>query len=139
LESYIVEVNNTEYEVTIRENDRVENNDKIKKDNQTEVNKTPEQKTEKEKSQPERKDQRKQTVSAEGIEVNAPMTGKVLSIKVDKGSRVKRNQVIMTLEAMKMETEIVAPADGIIKEILISEGSRCKQEDTLIVIEDGGE
>lgn len=50
--------------------------------------------------------------AAGGIKVNAPMPGKVLSIKANVGQAVKKGDVILILEAMKMENEIVAPEDG---------------------------
>lgn len=50
--------------------------------------------------------------AAGGTTVEAPMPGKVLDVKVAAGQAVKFGQVVITMEAMKMETEIVAPADG---------------------------
>ena len=44
--------------------------------------------------------------------VEAPMPGKILNIKVSEGQAVKFGEVVVIMEAMKMETEIVAPADG---------------------------
>ena len=61
---------------------------------------------------------------AEGsVKINAPMPGKILSVKVAAGQAVKKGEVIMILEAMKMENEIVAPADGTVASINASEGS----------------
>ncbi len=57
------------------------------------------------------------------IKVSAPMPGKVLSIKAPVGTKVSRGQVILILEAMKMENEIVAPEDGTVASIEISEGA----------------
>ena len=45
------------------------------------------------------------------VKINAPMPGKVLSVKASAGAAVTKGQVIMILEAMKMENEIVAPQD----------------------------
>ena len=50
--------------------------------------------------------------AAGAVKVNAPMPGKVLSIKANVGQAVKKGEVILILEAMKMENEIVAPEDG---------------------------
>lgn len=47
--------------------------------------------------------------------VEAPMPGKILNIKVSEGQAVKFGEVVVIMEAMKMETEIVAPADGTVK------------------------
>ncbi|MFW6389677.1 MAG: biotin/lipoyl-containing protein, partial [Halanaerobiales bacterium] len=64
--------------------------------------------------------------------------GKVLSIRVEEGEKVNKEQVLMTLEAMKMETEIVAQVSGRLKQIVASEGGKCKQGDILALIEAGG-
>ncbi|MEM3703310.1 MAG: biotin/lipoyl-containing protein [Candidatus Bathyarchaeia archaeon] len=66
--------------------------------------------------------------------VTAPMTGKILSIKVRKGEHVKAGQVLCILEAMKMENEITAPVAGAIREIFVSEGSPVNEGDPLFVI-----
>lgn len=51
--------------------------------------------------------------------VEAPMPGKILNIKVSEGQAVKFGEVVVIMEAMKMETEIVAPADGTVSKILV--------------------
>lgn len=58
-----------------------------------------------------------------GVKVSAPMPGKVLSIKASAGTAVKKGQVILVLEAMKMENEIVAPQDGTVASINVNEGA----------------
>ncbi|KUO49520.1 MAG: hypothetical protein APF76_03145 [Desulfitibacter sp. BRH_c19] len=73
-------------------------------------------------------------VAAEGEIVPAPIPGKVLSIKVKSGDTVAAGQVILILEAMKMENEITAPVDGQIKEILVSEGQSVNSGETLLII-----
>ena len=57
------------------------------------------------------------------VKINAPMPGKVLSVKASVGTAVKKGQVVMILEAMKMENEIVAPQDGTIASIDVAEGA----------------
>ena len=52
----------------------------------------------------------------------APMPGKILNIKVSEGQAVKFGEVVVIMEAMKMETEIVAPADGTVSKILVKAG-----------------
>jgi len=52
-------------------------------------------------------------------EVTAPLPGKILSIKVKPGDQVKEADVLLILEAMKMENEILAPKAGVIKEIKV--------------------
>lgn len=60
--------------------------------------------------------------AAGAVKVNAPMPGKILSVKASAGQAVKKGEVIMVLEAMKMENEIVAPQDGTIAGINVSAG-----------------
>ncbi len=66
--------------------------------------------------------------------VTAPMTGKIISIKVVKGEQVRAGQVLCILEAMKMENEITAPVAGTVREILVSEGASVSEGDPLFVV-----
>ena len=59
-----------------------------------------------------------------GVKINAPMPGKILGIKANAGQAVKKGQVILVLEAMKMENEIVAPQDGTVASINVSVGEQ---------------
>ena len=56
------------------------------------------------------------------VKVNSPMPGKILSVKASVGQAVSKGDVIMVLEAMKMENEIVAPSDGTIASINVGTG-----------------
>ena len=56
------------------------------------------------------------------VEITAPLPGKTLGVKASAGQAVKRGQVVVILEAMKMENEIVAPQDGVIASIDVSTG-----------------
>ncbi len=67
--------------------------------------------------------------------VAAQIAGRVMSIKVKAGDAVKKGDVLLLLEAMKMENEIKAPADGLVKEVLVAEGARVAEGETLVVIE----
>jgi len=69
-----------------------------------------------------------------GETLPAPIPGKILSIKVQEGQEVKAGQVVLILEAMKMENEITAPVDGQIKEILVSEGQSVNTGEALFTI-----
>jgi len=66
--------------------------------------------------------------------VIAPMTGKIVSIRVRKGDQVKANQVLCVIEAMKMENEIAAAKAGVVREVNASEGQGVNEGDTLFVI-----
>lgn len=66
--------------------------------------------------------------------VTAPMTGKIVKIKAKKGDRVKQDQVLCVIEAMKMENEITAPKAGTVQEVNISEGSPVSEGETLLII-----
>ena len=57
-----------------------------------------------------------------GTKVNAPMPGTILDVKVQVGQSVKRGQVLVILEAMKMENEIQAPCDGKITGVNVRKG-----------------
>ncbi|MEX1103552.1 MAG: biotin/lipoyl-containing protein [Dehalococcoidia bacterium] len=67
--------------------------------------------------------------------VTAQIAGRVMSVKVKPGDTVKQGDILLILEAMKMENEIKAPADGTIKEVLVAEGSRVADGQTMVVIE----
>jgi biotin carboxyl carrier protein len=64
----------------------------------------------------------------------APMTGKIVSVKVKKGEQVKAGQVVCVVEAMKMENEIVTSKDGVVKEVSVSEGSSVSEGEPLLII-----
>lgn len=66
--------------------------------------------------------------------VTASMQGMVLKIKVKKGDTVAKGDVVMVLEAMKMENNIHAPHAGAVKEIFVKEGSTVSAGDALMVI-----
>jgi biotin carboxyl carrier protein len=67
--------------------------------------------------------------------ITAQMTGRVISVKVKPGDKVRAGDVLLLLEAMKMENEIKAPADGVVKEVLVADGARVSEGETLVVIE----
>lgn len=69
---------------------------------------------------------------AEGsVKIASPMPGKILAIKVNAGQSVKRGDVVMILEAMKMENEITAPEDGTVAGINVAVGDSVESGDTL--------
>lgn len=62
------------------------------------------------------------------------MPGKILGIKASAGTAVKRGQVILILEAMKMENEIVAPQDGTVASINVAVGEMVEPGATLATL-----
>jgi biotin carboxyl carrier protein len=74
-------------------------------------------------------------VPAAGGSVVAPISGKILAIKVEVGDQVAAGQVVLILEAMKMENNVHTPTDGVVKEIAVSEGSEVADGALLMVIE----
>ena len=60
---------------------------------------------------------------AGGEKVCAPMPGTILAVNVQNGAAVKKGQVLMILEAMKMENEIMAPCDGTISSVSVTKGA----------------
>ena len=64
----------------------------------------------------------------------APMPGKVVEIKVKKGSNIKKGDTLVILEAMKMEHKILAPDNGKVKEVLIKENEQVENGATLVVL-----
>lgn len=72
--------------------------------------------------------------SANGTSVPSPMPGTILSINVTNGQSVKSGDVLIVLEAMKMENDIVAPCDGVVKQILVTKGSTVDTDQTLVII-----
>ena len=66
--------------------------------------------------------------------MTAPMPGTVLDVKVAEGAAVKKGDILVILEAMKMENEILAPCDGTVKQIVAGKGASVNSGDALIVI-----
>ncbi|AUS96241.1 acetyl-CoA carboxylase biotin carboxyl carrier protein subunit [Clostridium thermosuccinogenes] len=64
--------------------------------------------------------------------ITAPMPGTILRVDVNTGDQVKRGQVLLILEAMKMENEIVAPSDGKIASVNVTKGTSVNAGDVLV-------
>ena len=67
--------------------------------------------------------------------VEAPMVGKILKIEKNVGDHVDEDDVVIVMEAMKMEIPIVAPTSGTIKEVKVTPGQAVEAEQELAVIE----
>jgi len=75
------------------------------------------------------------TKTGAAVNVMVPMSGKIVSIKVREGDRVKKGDMLFILEAMKMQNEIGSPADGIVKSIAIKTGDNVDNQASLMQIE----
>ena len=69
--------------------------------------------------------------SGAGTTVTAPMGGNVWKVEVQPGQAVKAGDVLVILEAMKMENEIVAPSDGTVSQVVAAKGSSVATDDVL--------
>lgn len=142
MEKYFVEINNNEYEVLVRTEEEVNNGDSgmranpsIKQDKNIGSNKI-----ENNNSKADKSDNAEIELddNAGEVPVESPMTGSILSIGISEGDKVNKDEVLMTIEAMKMETEIVAPAAGTVSKIIAREGNKCKQGEKLALIKEAG-
>lgn len=74
------------------------------------------------------------TPAGEGETVESPMPGTILDVKVNVGDTVKKGQLLMILEAMKMENEIMAGADGTVTSVCVTKGASVQSGDVLCTI-----
>ena len=72
--------------------------------------------------------------SGEGTPLLSPIQGTVLKINVSEGSSVKKGDVLLVIEAMKLENDIVAPKDGVVKGIKVSKGQTVSSKEQLLII-----
>ena len=73
--------------------------------------------------------------AAGGSKVTSPMPGNILSVNVSNGQAVKKGDVLMILEAMKMENEIMAPCDGTVASVNVAQGAAVESGALLCVIQ----
>ena len=72
---------------------------------------------------------------AGGEQVTSPMPGTILDLRVSQGAAVKKGDVLMILEAMKMEYEIMAPCDGTAASVRVTKGASVESGALLCVIQ----
>lgn len=72
---------------------------------------------------------------AGAVKINSPMPGNILSVKASAGQAVKKGDVLMILEAMKMENEICAPQDGTIASVQAAAGDSVESGDVLVTMD----
>ena len=74
-------------------------------------------------------------VPADGEKVTAPMPGTILSVNVQNGASVKKGDVLMILEAMKMENEIMAPHDATVAAVHVNKGDSVESGTPLVSLQ----
>ena len=72
--------------------------------------------------------------NSDATPIKAALPGAVLKINVAEGDSIEEGDVLLVLEAMKMENEIVAPQAGVVKQILVSQGTTVDTGDVLVVL-----
>ncbi|OQB25237.1 MAG: Glutaconyl-CoA decarboxylase subunit gamma [Firmicutes bacterium ADurb.Bin182] len=77
----------------------------------------------------------RKAASANQQNVLAPMPGSIVEVKTKAGSSIKKGEVLLILEAMKMENEIVAPRDCSVVSVNVTKGTTVNAGDVLCVIE----
>jgi glutaconyl-CoA/methylmalonyl-CoA decarboxylase subunit gamma len=119
---FLIGVNGTTYEVEVEEVSSFP----INKAQQPAVAQVQEQAGTLPAAMPEKKEQpvepKNEPAPSSGTKILAPMPGKIVSVKAGPGQAVKRGDVLLVLEAMKMENEIQAPVAGTVTAIAVSEG-----------------
>ena len=134
MRKFLINVNGNQYEVEVEEITSSETSTKP----QVEYSQ-PAPKAERPAPQPKQETKAeapKKVAAKAGQEVvKAPMPGTILSINVKEGDNVKKGQILLILEAMKMENEIVSPRDGKIARIVVSKGSSVNTGDDIVIIE----
>lgn len=76
-----------------------------------------------------------QAATVSGDPVKAPMPGIILAVKVQQGTSVKKGDVLIILEAMKMENEVTAPRDGVVSQLNVAQGASVSTGDILLALQ----
>lgn len=69
-----------------------------------------------------------------GLAVEAPMPGQILAVNVKEGDSVSAGDVLLVLEAMKMENELTAPEAGTVSQVLVKQGDAVNSGDPLVML-----
>lgn len=141
MRKFLIKVNNNQYEVEVEEirDDSVTAADDAVNTSSAAVKTTHISDDGSMKKEPAMAPEREKMVKAPSIggkignvKITAPMPGTVLKVRAGIGTQVKKGQVLLLLEAMKMENEIVAPVDGVISSVNVAEGNSINAGDLLI-------
>ncbi len=123
MKNYRITVNGVEYEVSVEEIGAEEMTQQAKAPKKASAPKKPAKKAPAAPS------------GAEGsVKVIAPMPGKILSVKAEEGKPIKKGEVAVVLEAMKMENEIYASEDGVVASVNVASGDMVESGTVLITI-----
>ena len=76
----------------------------------------------------------KATGSAGAVSVKAPMPGNIMKVNAKVGASVKKGDVLVVLEAMKMENDICAPADGVVASVEVAQGATVETDALLVTL-----
>ena len=120
---YKVKVNGKTYEVQLESVEEV----KTKSDTSSET------KT-KETTKKETSKKASSSSSTNLVEVVAPIQGNVIDVKVKVGDKVKKGDVLLLIEAMKLENEVNSPSDGEVVEVIVSKGQQVTTKQLLLKI-----
>lgn len=83
-----------------------------------------------------KKQESKKIINNSGVkEVVSPIQGQVTNVKVKVGDKVQKGDVLLIVEAMKLENEVVSPFEGQVAEILVTKGQNVKAKDVIVTIE----
>ena len=85
---------------------------------------------------PKAKAKEKEAIAAGAGEhsIDAPMPGKIVKVLVEEGQSIKAGDVLLVLEAMKMQNEITADADGTVKAVNVEAGQNVKVKESLVIL-----
>ena len=72
--------------------------------------------------------------AAGAVTVKAPMPGNIIKVNVKAGDSVKKGDVLVVLEAMKMENDVCAPADGTVASVEVSQGATVATDEALVTL-----
>lgn len=63
--------------------------------------------------------------------IEAPLQGSILKVDITPGKAVKEGEIVLIIEAMKLENEVVAPRDGVVEQVFVTKGDTVNAEDAL--------
>lgn len=90
--------------------------------------------TEAPKKEEKKEEAKKVVTSSDAREVCAPIQGSVTNVKVKPGDKVKKGDVLLIIEAMKLENEVPSPFDGEVVDVLVSKGQSVASKEVVVTI-----